>query len=53
MSSSLVLQLKLKCLLKKPAHDGIIEAKEFHDQNKPYGLLSDPTSMILYLCKSD
>ena len=43
MSSSLVLQLKLKCLLKKPpAHDGIIEAMEFHDQNKPYGLLSDP-----------
>ena len=24
-----------------------------NDQNKPYGLLSDPTSMILYLCKSD
>ena len=24
-----------------------------NDQNKPYGLLSDPTFMILYLCKSD
>ena len=24
-----------------------------NDQNKPYGLLSDPTSLILYLCKSD
>ena len=24
-----------------------------NDQNKPYGLLSDPTSMILYLYKSD
>ena len=29
-SSSLVLQLKLKCLLKKPAHDDIIEAKEVY-----------------------
>ena len=28
MSSSLVVQLKLKCLLKKPTHDDIIEAKE-------------------------
>ena len=26
-SSSLVLQLKLKCLLKKPTHDDIVEAK--------------------------
>ena len=28
MSPSLVVPLKLKCLLKKPAHDGIMEAKE-------------------------
>ena len=32
MSSSSVVQLKLKCLLKKPAHDDIIEAKEFYIQ---------------------
>ena len=24
-----------------------------NDQNKPCGLLSDPTSRIVYLCKSD
>ena len=30
MLSSLVLQLKLKCLLTKPTHDDIIEAKEFY-----------------------
>ena len=30
--SSLVEQLKLKCLLKKPTHDDIIEAKEFYLQ---------------------
>ena len=29
MSSSLVAQLKLKCLMKKPAHGDIIEAKDF------------------------
>ena len=28
-SSSLVVQLKLKCLLKKPTHGDIIEAKDF------------------------
>ena len=27
--SSSVVQLKLKCLLKKPTHDDILEAKEF------------------------
>ena len=32
MSSSLVVQLKLKCLLKKPAHDDIIKAKEVYIQ---------------------
>ena len=32
----------------------VVEVKFWgNDQNKPYGLLSDPTSMILYLCKSD
>ena len=31
-SSSFVVQLKLKCLLKKPTHDDIIEAKEFYIQ---------------------
>ena len=30
MSSSLVVHLKLKCLLKKPTQDDIIEAKEFY-----------------------
>ena len=30
MSSSLVVQLKRKCLVKKPTHDGIIEAKEVY-----------------------
>ena len=32
LSSSLVLQLKLKCLLKKPTNDDIIEAKEVYIQ---------------------
>ena len=32
MSSSLVIHLKLKCLLKKPAQDDIIEAKEAYIQ---------------------
>ena len=32
MSSSLVVQLKLKCLLKKAFHDDIIEAKEVYIQ---------------------
>ena len=32
MSSSLVVPLKLKCLLKKPAHAGIMEAKEVYIQ---------------------
>ena len=32
MLSSLVVQLKLKCLLKKPTHDDIIEAKEVYIQ---------------------
>ena len=32
MSSSLVEQLKLKYLLKKPTHDDIIKAKEFYIQ---------------------
>ena len=32
MSLRLVVQLKLKCLLKKPTHDDIIEAKEFYKQ---------------------
>ena len=31
-SSSLVVHLKLKCLLKKPTHDDIIEAKEVYIQ---------------------
>ena len=31
-SSSLVLHLKLKCLLKKPTHDDIIEAKKVYIQ---------------------
>ena len=31
-SSSLVVQLKLKCLLKAPTHDDIIEAKEVYIQ---------------------
>ena len=31
-SSSLVVELKQKCLLKKPAHDDIIEAKEVYIQ---------------------
>ena len=31
-SSSLVLQLKLKCLLKKPSDDDIIKAKEVYIQ---------------------
>ena len=31
-SSSLVVQLKLKCLLKKPTYDDIIEAKEVYIQ---------------------
>ena len=30
MSSSLVVQLKLKCLPKKPTHDDIIEANKFY-----------------------
>ena len=37
-SSSLVVQLKLKCLLKKLLHDDIIEAKEVYIQ---LSLLSD------------
>ena len=32
MSCSLLVQLKLRCLLKKPTHDGIIEAKEVYIQ---------------------
>ena len=32
MSSSLVVQLELKCLLKKPTHNDIIEAKEVYIQ---------------------
>ena len=32
MSSSLVVQLKVKCLLKKPTKVDIIEAKEFYIQ---------------------
>ena len=32
MSLSLVVKLKLECLLKKPTHDDIIEAKEFYIQ---------------------
>ena len=32
MLSSLVVQLKLMCLLKKPTHSGIIEAKKFYIQ---------------------
>ena len=32
MSSSITVQLKLKCLQKKPTHGGIIEAKEFYIQ---------------------
>ena len=32
MSSSLVVQLKLKCSLKKQTHDDIIEAKEVYIQ---------------------
>ena len=32
MSSNLVVQLKLKYLLKKPIHDDIIEAKECYIQ---------------------
>ena len=31
-SSSLVVQLKLKCLLKKPTHDDIIDSKEVYIQ---------------------
>ena len=31
-SSSLVVQLKQKCLPKKPTHDGIYEAKEVYIQ---------------------
>ena len=32
MSSSLVVHLKLKCLLKEPTHDDTIEAKEAYIQ---------------------
>ena len=32
MLSSLVVHLKLKCLLKKPTQDDIIEAKDFYIQ---------------------
>ena len=32
MSSSLAVPLKLKCLLKKPAHDDIMEATEVYIQ---------------------
>ena len=32
MSSSLVVHLKLKCFLKKPTQDKIIEAKKFYIQ---------------------
>ena len=32
MSSSLLVQLKLKCLPKNPTHDGIIKAKEVYIQ---------------------
>ena len=32
MWSSLVVQLKLKCLVEKPAHDDIMEAKEVYIQ---------------------
>ena len=32
MASSLVEHLKVKCLLKKPTQDDIIEAKEFYIQ---------------------
>ena len=32
MSSSLVVQLKIKCLLKEPTHDDIIEATEVYIQ---------------------
>ena len=31
-SSGVVVKLKLKCLLKKPPHDDIIEAKEVYIQ---------------------
>ena len=30
--SGLVVQIKLKCLLMKPSHDDILEAKEVHSQ---------------------
>ena len=32
MLSSLVVQLKQNCLLKKPTHDDIMEAKKFYIQ---------------------
>ena len=32
MSSSLVVHFKLKCLLKDPSHDDIIDAKEVYIQ---------------------
>ena len=32
MSSNLVVQLKIRCLLKKPTHDDIVEAKEVYIQ---------------------
>ena len=32
MSSSLVVQSKLKCLLKKPTKDDIMDSKEFYIQ---------------------
>ena len=31
----------------------IIRIRLGNDKKKPHGLLSDPTSMILYLCNSD
>ena len=53
-SSSLVVHLKLKCLLKEPTQDDIIEAKEFYLQlflKDIKGSLCDVTRIRQYIIK--
>ena len=57
-SSSSVVRLKLKCLLKKPTHDNIIEAKEVYIQqsfgrykgNLVLRNLSPSVYIVIYFC---
>ena len=46
-SLNLVVRLKLKCWLKKPTHDDIIEAKEYYIQLSFWKILSDASVTFL------